>query len=847
MQVCNSRARGLFATRFTASGVALAAAAAFSSCGGGGGSPGGGNTALVTLTTTVAADGTTGIDYSQTFQALFPHSPGIFVVTGGSIPPGLTLNQTTGELSGPPRQTGAFQFEIAARDGTDGNIPQGRDASFSEDRRVFRIDIDLGDPRILPQILPAAQYRASYGYQIDVAGGTAPYTFSKTGGTLPNGVTVSSTGFIGNFPTQAQTAPYVFDVQVVDGLGEIGTATLSLPVIVLPLIILTSNPIQEAAIGFPYSVQMTLASGGGGVPYSWNQAPLGVGETALNSIGMMISGSGILSDTGAGPTALGTYSFTISVTDEAGQIATRQLTLKVNPGPVLTNITPNRSSTPGPYTATGLNFQPGVRLLFKPGLGQSIVVPTFVNSTTLTFPSPVPAPASGAGAVDVRVLNPDNGGFTKPTAFIFPAATLSFGTKGFVPSALSSTGIDAKDVNGDGKADVVHCGASGMSTYAGSIVSTTGGVIYHRNLGTTPVTFASQTLSVGNFTDVKFADVNTDGTLDIVALGQSTIQVWLNGVNPNPLGTFSASALVSTLNVGGTPVTWPTDLAIGKLNSDSIPDLAYGAQFYASGGYSSGRCFTMAGTGTGTFTVLDAAITTMVSAPQASYTMGIHTVQCTDLNNDGRSEVVAGTGMGYYNGTYPGFLNSVGSSGLFSSWTQIGQATASPQYPGTQGLAVGDFLGNGGTQAIVAVTGATNYSNLSAIFLLSGSSLGSTTALPTPSTGKLKAMCAVDLDFDLKLDWAVATNPSGIAVYRGSTQAIVASLDAASGSPSVGSPKTGRLVGADLDGDGKPDMISTTSYWAGEGMAGNFGATYFLGLNGDGGDRGFVFFLNTSN
>jgi len=73
-------------------------------------------------------------------------------------------------------------------------------------------------------------------------------------------------------------------------------------------------------------------------------------------------------------------------------------------------------------------------------------------------------------------------------------------------------------------------------------------------------------------------------------------------------------------------------------------------------------------------------------------------------------------------------------------------------------------------------------------------------------------------------------------------------LDAAAGSPSISSPKTGRVVGGDLDGDGRPDLIATCSYWAGEGMASwQNGTNYQLGMNGDGGQMGLVFYLNSSN
>lgn len=162
--------------------LALGAAATAVGCGGGGGSPGSGNATIVHLKTESVVPGVTGIAYEQLFEADVPHAPGLFLVTGGSLPPGLTLDKQAGRLSGYPRQTGVFHFQLGARDGADPSVPLDRDANFSEDRKNFVLNVALGAPNILPQTLGAAQYRAAYGYQIDVAGGTAPYTFAKTGG-----------------------------------------------------------------------------------------------------------------------------------------------------------------------------------------------------------------------------------------------------------------------------------------------------------------------------------------------------------------------------------------------------------------------------------------------------------------------------------------------------------------------------------------------------------------------------------------------------------------------------------------------------------------------------------------
>jgi hypothetical protein len=67
------------------------------------------------------------------------------------------------------------------------------------------------------------------------------------------------------------------------------------------------------------------------------------------------------------------------------------------------------------------------------------------------------------------------------------------------------------------------------------------------------------------------------------------------------------------------------------------------------------------------------------------------------------------------------------------------------------------------------------------------------------------------------------------------------------GSPAITSPLTGRVASGDLDGDGRPDLLATTSYWGGNSMAANYGSFYTHGTVGNGGNMGVVFYLNTSN
>jgi|GEM_PF-1645286 len=826
-----------FAAVATAIGASLLATAC-----GGGGKGDFSNASLVTLNTATVPAGATGQAYATQVTADFPHPPGQFLVTAGRLPPGVELNNVTGEITGFPRQLGRFNFDISARDGLDPTLPLGRDTTFSEAVKSFAIDVALGTPNILPQALPAAQYRKSYLYPIDIAGGTPPYTFTLEGGTLPAGIALSPDGRLGSFPTQANVAigvPFAIDVKVTDANNLTDTAHFDLNVVVLPLIILTSN-LQEAAQNFPYDVELVLASTGGGQPITWSQVPPIAGETLLDDIGMEITTDGHIRNAVGfpGPTSLGTKLFTIQVTDEAAQVTSRQYSLKVNPGPVLNSISPGRASLPGPYTVTGSNFQPGAVLVFKPGLTEVTVTPAFLSPTQLRFNTAPGAP--GGGAVPVKVINPDGGSFTKPAGFVFTASVIAFGTKGFTTSNVSSMGLDCADVTGDGWPDVVHCGANAVQSYSGSASSSTAGLIFHRNLGTVSPTFASVTLDSNRIHDCQFADLNADGKLDIVALGTTQIRTYLNGVSGNPLGTFSAGPI----STHATGFSYPSQMTVGKFNTDGIVDLAFGVPYIGSSG-TSGRAYTMVGNGAGGFTLTGQA-TSQLNASGGC--IGIPSINCGDSDGDGRDEILAGRGMNPgYQSANTTFYNALDANGNFGSWALKGPINVPAYYWTTTGVAAGDFTGTGTKSMLCVVYGSyVAYYPGQALVLFSGGGYGTATTL-TGTTNISKSIGAIDADFDSKIDWAVSTQPSYVEVYRGSTQASVLTLNAAVGSPSVSSPITGYIASGDINNDGRDDLLVTTSSWIHEGMGSYFGSSYAQQISGDGGSKGFVWYLNTSN
>lgn len=144
---------------------------------------------VITISPATIPSGTASVAYNQTFTAAGGASPYTFSVSGGSLPPGLTLS-STGTLSGTPTQKGSFTFSVKA---TDAN---GCVAS-----RSYQFAIGCQDIIINPTSLPIGTTGTAYNQTLTATGGCAPNTFSLLTGTLPPGLTLSPNGTLSGIPT----------------------------------------------------------------------------------------------------------------------------------------------------------------------------------------------------------------------------------------------------------------------------------------------------------------------------------------------------------------------------------------------------------------------------------------------------------------------------------------------------------------------------------------------------------------------------------------------------------------------------------------------------------------------
>jgi uncharacterized protein (TIGR03437 family) len=156
---------------------------------------------------------------------------------------------------------------------------------------------------------------APYADSLAAAGGVEPYTWSLFSGALPPGLALSSSGTISGNPATA--GPSAFSVQVTDASGAIATASGSIAVKPAGLSIMT-RALPAGVVHFEYPRQVLTASGGA-APYTFAIASGSLPEGLTLTDGVI---SGI-------PTAAGTSSLRIAVTDAAGSQGTAEASIVI--------------------------------------------------------------------------------------------------------------------------------------------------------------------------------------------------------------------------------------------------------------------------------------------------------------------------------------------------------------------------------------------------------------------------------------------------------------------------------------------------------------------------------------
>jgi len=217
-------------------------------------------------------------------------------------------------------------------------------------------------PKSGPGALNIAQFALSAGVpgiaykQLLIAsGGTTPYTWSISMGSLPPGLSLTTDGIISGTPTTIGS--YDFTVKVVDSQTPTqAVQTAPLGISINPVLTLVSTPLPSGLVGSNYSATITASNGV--PPYTYSVAsgnlppctpvppcspyttggadelsvttgatPVGGGANSGTIGGLVSTGNNNFS--AESPTTAGVFSFTLQATDSVGEVATAAYSITV--------------------------------------------------------------------------------------------------------------------------------------------------------------------------------------------------------------------------------------------------------------------------------------------------------------------------------------------------------------------------------------------------------------------------------------------------------------------------------------------------------------------------------------
>jgi len=275
------------------------------------------NSQLEIITTSPLPSGMVGANYSQTVKAIGGSTPYTWAVSQGSLPGGLSLNASTGLISGTPTTAGAPKFGI-----------QVTDSNHDTVAKAFAVTIYAPLLITTTSPLPAGTVTVPYSQTFAASGGAGGYTWSATG--LPSWLTLTTAGALTGTPP-VTAVDLAFTVKVTDSAGNSTSGSFTLP---LTLAITTASPLPTGQVGVSYSQTVTAVGGTG--QYTWSVS-LGSlpSPLTLNATTGLISGQ---------PGTATSASFTIQVTDSNQVTASTPFTLTVNPAASLQTLSPNSAN-----------------------------------------------------------------------------------------------------------------------------------------------------------------------------------------------------------------------------------------------------------------------------------------------------------------------------------------------------------------------------------------------------------------------------------------------------------------------------------------------------------------------
>ncbi|MBZ5582211.1 MAG: Ig domain-containing protein [Acidobacteriia bacterium] len=282
---------------------------------------------VLQMVTQTMDPGKVGVSYSQIFFADGGSGAYVYSLSSGKLPPGFQ-GFFGNSFSGTPTTPGTYKLT--------GQLADAQDPAQEPVTRDFTLVIDPATLTVMTASLPDTPV-GPVSLPLTAAGGVSPYSWAITAGSAPPGASLTSAGVLSGTTTAPGT--YTFTATVTDAAKTIASKIFTIR-ITPPLLTVTTTSLPPATVLADYSA--TLGATGGTPPYQWNVDGLPAGLT-------LDSGTGRISGK---PTAPGSFTLALAVTDAAGGKAAGAAGLTVSVAP-LTIVSALPSGIAGvPYSTT---------------------------------------------------------------------------------------------------------------------------------------------------------------------------------------------------------------------------------------------------------------------------------------------------------------------------------------------------------------------------------------------------------------------------------------------------------------------------------------------------------------
>jgi len=459
-------------------------------------------------------DGVVGTAYSITLQANGGTSTRTWTVVSGSLPPGLTLS-TAGVISGTPISPATSSFRIRVT------------SALLSGEKNFILEINTPVAIVTGSSLPNGTQGASYSQGLTGSGGTPPYSWSITTGSLPNGLSLSGSTISG---TPSQTGTFNFSVRITDSSNPAQTITKAMTIVVGALTITTPSPLPAGSPTVPYS--QTLSAANGTAPYTFT-----ITSGSLPA-GLTLSG-GVISGT---PTTTGTSNFTVRVVDSHAPPTNTQksFSLQIVAAVTITTASPMTSAQINvPYSQT-LTATGGISPYTWSGVSGTLPAGLSLSGATISGTPTTP----GTSTFTLRATDSSSPGLTVDKAFVLDVVvSLMITTPSPLPAG--STGVAYTQS---------MSAAGGVAPYTFSVI--TGSLPAGLTLANGTISGTPTTAGTSNFT-VRVLDSSTppqNFQRNFALTINSVLTITTSSLPPGSTGAAYSQTLAAT---GGTaPLTW---------------------------------------------------------------------------------------------------------------------------------------------------------------------------------------------------------------------------------------------------------------------------------------------------